>query len=183
MLDKPSHGRHPKRHERPNQARYLTCSCHDRLPLFSNDAIKDHFSDHLREAREEFGFRLVAWVVMPEHIHLLLVPRLPEYPVSQVLRELKKRFARRVIRRWRELDAPVLSRLQDGTGATRFWLPGGGYDRNVVGGHELPEKIGYIHENPVRRGLVRTPEEWKWSSAGAYSGGLSPIVPIDRAGL
>jgi len=183
MLEKPSHGRPLKRRELPNHARYLTCSCHDRLPLFANDAIKDHFSDHLRDAREEFKFRLLAWVIMPEHVHLLLIPRLPEHPVSELLRELKTRFARGVIRRWRELDAPILRRLNDGAGTTRFWLPGGGYDRNIGGGHELPEKIRYIHDNPVRRGLVQTPEEWRWSSARAFAGDAAPIVPIDRMGL
>lgn len=177
--ERPPHRKRMRRVERPNQARYLTFSCYGRRSLFRNDAIKALFGEYLRSSREEFLFRLIAWVVMPEHVHLLLVPQLPEHPVSEVLREMKKRFASRVIARWRELDAPILESLVDASGVTRFWLPGGGYDRNTLAGHELPEKVQYIHNNPVRRGLVATPTEWPWSSARAYAGAPEPIVPID----
>ncbi|MBI1374711.1 MAG: hypothetical protein GC159_18485 [Phycisphaera sp.] len=47
----------------------------------------------------------------------------------------------------------------------RFWQPGGGYDRNIYSDDELIEKISYIHNNPVRRGLVERAIDWPWSSA------------------
>jgi len=177
--ERPQHRKRMRRFERPNHARYLTFSCYGREPLFRNDAIKSLFVQYMTSAREEFQFQLIAWVVMPEHAHLLLVPQLPEHPVSEVLREMKKRFAKRVIARWRELDAPILRRLVDSSGVTHFWLPGGGYDRNTLAGHELPEKTRYIHNNPVRRGLVASPTEWPWSSARAYAGDPQPMAPID----
>ena len=170
---------HRVRLERPNQAQYLTFSCYGRLPLFNNDAIKDRFAEHLAAARLSLGFKLFAWVVMPEHAHLLMLPRLPEAPVPVVLQSLKEPFAREVIGRWRELDAPILDRITDKSGKSRFWLPGGGYDRNILDGHELPEKINYIHLNPVRRGLVAKPEQWRWSSASWYTPQRTGLVPID----
>lgn len=106
-----------------------------------------------------------AWVVMPEHVHLLIIPSLGA-EVPKVLRAIKEPFAREVIKRWRDSNHVRLQHATDSRGVVRFWQRGGGYDRNITGGDEYNEKIVYIHENPVRRGLVREPEEWRWSSAG-----------------
>jgi len=172
--------RHRVRYEIPQQARLLTCSCYRRLAFFGNEAIKDAFVEHLRVCRESDGFKLFAWVVMPEHFHLLLLPNLPTTPVSVILRNLKEPFARMVIGRWKELDAPILSTITDSRGSRHFWQRGGGHDRNILGGHELPEKINYIHMNPVRRGLVTRPEAWRWSSASWYAHPQTGTIPIDR---
>jgi len=157
--------------------RFVTFSTYLRLPLFSNDAIKDRFADSLAAARARDGFRLFAWVVMPEHIHLVVWP--DATPLSKTLAGLKRGFAREVIARWRELDASILTRLEDTRGATRFWQRGGGYDRNIRDDDELREKIRYTHENPVKRGLVAKEFDWPWSSARWYAGDRSGPVPID----
>ncbi len=154
-----------KRFEHPNHARFVTFSTYQRLPLLSNDRIKQCFVDHLQGAKQRFGFHLYAWVVMPEHVHLLMWPRVEEAPLSVVLRDLKREFAREVLGRWRELNAPVLPRLIAPDGSTRFWQRGGGYDRNVYSEEEFFEKANYIHNNPVTRGLVTRADEWRWSSA------------------
>ncbi len=169
-----------KRREVARQARYLTFSCQHQLALFGNDAIKRAFVEHMEETRRATHFRLFAWVIMPEHVHLLVLPELPESPISVVLRQLKGGFANRVLRRWRELNAPILARLVDPIGKTRFWLPGGGYDRNTLLDTELGEKIGYIHRNPVVRGLARDPLDYEWSSAQWYSNRMSnALLRID----
>jgi len=159
------HRKHLRRIEEPGHGRYLTFSCYKRLPLFSNDRIKDAFVDALAQAKDTIEFHLYAWVVMPEHVHLLLQTASGQVTVESILRRLKSPFAQMVITRWEVLDAPILSRLQDRCGRIRFWLPGGGYDRNIYNDHELWEKVQYIHNNPVRRGLAETPTEYRWSSA------------------
>jgi putative transposase len=168
---------HRKRYETPGEARFLTFSCYRRLPLFNNDKIKDAFVATLADARHRHGFELIAWVVMPEHVHLLLVPRLPEHPVSLVLQSLKHIFARQVIGRWTELDAPILPQITDEHGKRRFWQRGGGYDRNLVSAKQIEDKAEYIHRNPVTRGLVPQPTDWRWSSAGYYAGLGDGILP------
>ena len=102
-----------KRYERSNDVRFLTFSTNGRLPLFRHDRIKDLFAERLAAARSKFGFHLYAWVVMPEHIHLLLWPLLPQFPVDNVLARLKSGFAQRVIARWRDLRATVLDRITE----------------------------------------------------------------------
>ncbi|MFO0857280.1 MAG: transposase [Phycisphaerales bacterium] len=146
--------------------RFLTFSCHGRLPLLGNAKIRDVFVESLLRMREEFDVTLYAWVVMPEHVHLLIRP---DKSADRPLLWLKMSVAQRVLNRWRELDSPLLSKLQV-NGSPRFWLKGGGFDRNVRAEGEFSETVNYIHRNPVTRGLVERPEDWTWSSVQWWMG-------------
>ena len=119
---------------------------------------------------------------MPEHVHLLIRPRLPEMPVAEALRRIKGPFAVEVSRRWRAKQARVLKRVTIPSGRVRFWQPGGGYDRNIWSPEEVIEKINYIHRNPVKRGLCERATDYPWSSARWYAGmredGLRMDVPF-----
>ena len=172
-----------RRFENPAEARFLTFSCYRRLRLFDNDRIKDAFLDELARAREATGFLLLGYVVMPEHVHAVVAPKLPDAPIPRVLRVLKGPFAHRVLTRWEELHAPVLANLIDASGQRRFWQPGGGYDRNVRVDGELVEKLDYMHANPVKRGLVGRPTDWRWSSAPWYAGLRDAALRIDEVPL
>ena len=61
-----------------------------------------------------------------------------------------------------------------------FWQKGGGYDRNITRIETVVEAVGYIHNNPVRKGLVETPEKWRYSSAGEWDGVRVGPIAIDR---
>ncbi len=63
----------------------------------------------------------------------------------------------------------MLERVVTPKGQQRFWQVGGGYDRNIISQKEMEEKIEYIHQNPVRRGLVKRATDWMWSSANWYA--------------
>jgi putative transposase len=65
------HRRKLQRHDVPGTARYLTFSCHRRLPLLNHPAIRNRFVAHLLRATGETDLRILAWVVMPEHVHLI----------------------------------------------------------------------------------------------------------------
>lgn len=173
------HRRSLRRIEARGHARYLTFSCYRRLPLFGNDSIKQVFIAQLAWVCRRLSVALYAWVVMPEHVHVLLMPHPPRVTVTGVLGALKRPVAARVLGRWRELNAPILPRLIDPRGHAHFWQRGGGYDRNITTPHELYEKISYIHHNPVRRGLVDRPIDWPWSSAGWYERRDGCGVPVD----
>lgn len=152
------------RYDIAGQGRFLTFSCYRRLRLLGDARTRDAFAAHLELQRVRLGFRVIAWVAMPEHVHLIVLPR--EGAIGPVLRGIKQGFGRTMIERWRSRDAGVLGRMVDGDGITRFWQRGGGYDRNLRDRAEVREKIGYIHQNPVRRGMVERAEDWRWSSAG-----------------
>ncbi len=170
-----------RRYEIEHHARFLTFSCFHRLPLFKNDLIKARFVRRLAQTRQVRGFLLHAWVIMPEHAHLLLTLRLSGPGMAPVLSGLKRTFASEVLSRWRAINAPILKKLNDSRGLSHFWQVGGGYDRNIFTSDEYFEKIRYIHHNPVERRLVERPTEWAWSSERAYLGGGEPLIPIDHA--
>jgi putative transposase len=120
---------------------------------------------------------------MPEHVHLLVYPRDPEMKLGSVVGEIKEDVARKAIAYLSEHAPHWLPRITVREGdriRRRFWQPGGGYDRNVVEMPTLQQMIDYIHANPVRRGLVARPEDWKWSSARWYAG-IRPVpIEMDR---
>lgn len=182
-----------RRQEQLNAPRFLTFSCFHRLRLFQNDAIKNVFASALAAARAEHRFRLFAWVIMPEHVHLLIVPRpavgfrdgrqifASASTVRAILHDLKGSVSRTVLARWRQLRAPVLARLADSAGRRHFWQRGGGFDHNTRHEWSLLEQIQYMHHNPVRRGLVTQATDWAWSSARWYAGERQGQIPIDFA--
>lgn len=147
----------------------MTFSCHRRLPLLGRPAIRDVFATALALARRQHGFELIAWIVMPEHVHLLVRPR-PDAPLHESLRSLKTAVAKRVLSRWQDLRAPVLESLRTTTGSFRYWQKGGGFDRNVRDMDEFCREVQYIHRNPVTRGLVEQADQWTWSSVRWWMG-------------
>jgi putative transposase len=164
-----------RRREREGVARFITFSCHRRLALLGTARLRDLFVAHVERVRVACRVRMLGWVVMPEHVHLLLVPDLRVAAGAVVLRELKREVGRAAITRWKALGARVLPRLVVGVGASgrgerhRFWQAGGGYDHDCGGQGDVEKHLAYIHTNPVRRGLVERPTDWAWSSARWYA--------------
>ena len=109
---------------------------------------------------------------------------------KQVLLELRRSMrqkiklpvARRAIHFLQDCRSPWLGKITRRRGGRierLFWQSGGGYDRNIVSGKTLLRMIDYLHNNPVRRGLIERAVDWRWSSAAAFEGGQSPLA-IDR---
>jgi len=170
-----------RRWEHLRSARFMTFSCQGRLPLFTNPRIMDLFAGKLSETRQRYRIRLYAYVVMPEHVHLLFHPGQVHW--EEMTNLLKTQFSKVVLKRWRSLgpaSAAVLAAI-DVDGRPRFWKHGGGFDRNVRSLKELLKELRYIHMNPVKRGLVRRPEAWKWSSVGWWMG-RGGLVDCDYPG-
>jgi len=157
------------RREVEHGVRFITFSCQRRLPLLKNPKIADLFADSLARARRRHGFELYAWVAMPEHVHLL-VRKPDDAPLAPGLASLKQGVAQSVLTRWSRLHAPILDELRAGDGGARFWQAGGGFDRNIRNDSEFSRAVRYIHENPVKRGLVEQPDGWAWSSVRWWMG-------------
>lgn len=167
-----------KRREIPGDFRYLSFSCEHELPFFSNPKIADVFVAALLEARTKFLFELFAWVIMPEHVHLLMRSS-TQATVETILTFVKNCTAQRVIHRWRRLNAPILPRITKRNGQIRFWLKGGGWDDNLEDLNEVSRKVRYTHLNPVRRGLVRCAEDYRYSSVHWWMGTRKGEVACD----
>jgi putative transposase len=159
---------------------FITCSCYRRRPLFASARAKNLFSKILGEVRDRYAFALAGYVVMPNHIHLLISEPGKGTP-STVMQVLKQRVSRRLRRKPRELVSSQQLSLpfrdtQDCL--PQFWQPRF-YDFNVWSQTKFVEKLHYMHMNPVKKKLVAHPKEWPWSSFSFYARKESGLVRID----
>jgi putative transposase len=158
---------------------FLTFSCYRRLPLLGTVRARNVFVEALAKIRERYRFLLVGYVVMPEHVHLL-ISEPPKGTPSLVLKVLKQRVSRDLRRKRRRAPAGQLrlSFMKGADGLPRFWQPRF-YEFNVYSAKKKREKLEYMHANPVKRGLVRNPSAWIWSSFSFYAKGETGLVRID----
>jgi len=171
-----------KRYNTEGHAHEFTFSCYKTQRFLLSDRIRQYFAESIVAAKESQSFHLWAYVLMPEHVHVIVRPYREEYSVSKILNSMKQPVSRRATNHLRRHNPEGLKELATGQKARpyRFWQPGGGYDRNIAGVPALQAAIEYIHANPVRRGLVESPTDWEWSSARAWSGDGEGPIPVDR---
>lgn len=153
-----------RRRETGRAHRFETFSCYQRLQLMGTARVRAAVLASIVEARKKHGFDLIAYVIMPEHLHLMVCPATGT-KWGPIAGAMKSSLARLVLNRWKRLNAPVLNRLRMPSGRYRFWQHGGGFDRNVRHDGEFEKEIRYIHRNPVTRRLVESPLEWDATSA------------------
>jgi putative transposase len=174
--------RYTKRCERWNatgHAHELTFSCYMSRPFLARERTCQYLVDAVNAATEKHEFDLWAYVFMADHVHLVVCPRQEVYSISTILLAIKQPVSQRAIRYLREHNPAGLRVLATGQQARpyRFWQKGGGYDRNITKVKTLIETVRYIHNNPVRKGLVETPEQWHYSSAAEWEGvGPGPLA-------
>ncbi len=145
---------------------FITCSCYRRLPFLSTARSRDRFLSILERTRERYRFVVVGYVVMPEHIHLLLTEPEVANP-STAMQVLKQRTARALLPKSKRKD-PRQRSLFVGESQRRAFWQARFYDFNVWTTKKRVEKLRYMHRNPVKRGLVESPEQWRWSSYRFY---------------
>jgi putative transposase len=156
----------PERFYGAGDLHFITCSCYRRQPLLGTPRRRDLFLTVLEQVRRRYQFVVVGYVVMPEHIHLLMSEPQEKNP-STVMQALKLGFARRVLAEAKRKRDPGQDRLFD-YAPQHIWQKRF-YDFNVWTERKRIEKPRYMHRNPVTRGLVVSPELWKWSSFRAYA--------------
>jgi len=179
---------HPERFRGAGDLHFLTFSCYRRQPLFSSPARRDLFLECLERVRRRYRFVVLGYVVMPEHVHLL-VSEPQRDGLSTAVQALKLGFVRRldgsVVPTSRKTGdtwgIPSLDKNET-TKGHRFWQTRF-YDFNVWTEKKRIEKLRYIHRNPVKRGLVSSPEEWPWSSYRWYLLGEKGPVKINDTAI
>jgi putative transposase len=167
-----------KRYNYTDALNFITFSCYQRKPSLSAPERRDLFLDMIEKMRLKYRFAVCGYVVMPEHVHLLVSE--PEIAnCSVVIRAIKIAVVRR------KFGVTHSSQSQGEGGHPRsilypdpFWTKRF-YDFNVYSDRKFIEKLRYIHRNPVKRGLVARPEDWKWSSFRSYATGEVGPVKIN----
>ncbi len=132
----------------------------------------------LGQVRERYGFSLVGYVVLPEHMHLRISEPAKGTP-STVLHVLKQRVSRQLRNRRRTAAAQLrLPFPHCDSALTQFWQRRF-HDFNVWSHKKKIEKLEYMHLNPVKRGLVMRPKDWPWSSYSFYAGRDDGLIRMD----
>jgi len=168
-----------KRYYGRGHLHFLTFSCYRRLPLLKTARARHLFVRELARVRAKYEFLLVGYVVMPEHVHLLISEPKKGTP-STVLQMLKQRVLQKS-RRKRRSVSPKQLRLafpEQAESPRSFWQARF-YDFNVHSAKKRREMLDYMHSNPVTRGLVRHPKDWSWSSWAFYTKGEAGLIGID----
>ena len=146
------------RYQESKNLHFITFSCYQRRPYLATPSIRNLFENSLETMRKRYRFFVTAYVVMPEHVHLLI-----SEPESVLLATALK-----------SLKLSVSLQTQQ----KPFWQRRY-YDFNVFSEAKLIEKRRYIHRNPVKRGLVQEPDTWKWSSFRHWLTGEETTVEIE----
>ncbi|MFA6908412.1 MAG: transposase [Patescibacteria group bacterium] len=173
----------PRFHDE-NYGHFITTKTFRNKRLFHDPRCCEILLEDIKFYRKKLGFKLVGYVIMPDHIHLIVwwdVGKHPELTVSKIMRSIKS-YSGNAIARYLHPGrrGPLTSSVKRSGQGTRptpkeyphrkmseqkynIWQPSF-YDFNIYSDKKLEEKINYIHWNPVRAGLCKDPEDWPWSS-------------------
>jgi putative transposase len=150
---------------RDTPALYITAVAKDRLPVFRTDPIKVITCKALDEARKSGGFAIYAYVIMPDHLHAIADSAIKP---SKVLQFTNGIISRRVIDHLKEHGHNAsLRKLRRESGARGHMYSLWEHHNNalpIFSEGMFMEKVNYIHQNPVRAGLVERAEDYRWSS-------------------
>jgi REP element-mobilizing transposase RayT len=155
---------------RDSQALFITVVAAHRLPVFRKDAVKLVACKAIDEARKSGGFLLFAYVIMPDHIHVLT----NESDTSaKVLRYLKGITAKRILDYLKEHNyQSSLEKLRHQSWKRNHEYSVWQQEKNVLSVFSeaiFMQKVNYIHLNPVRAGLVERAVDYRWSSARIWN--------------
>ena len=158
-------------------ARFVTFTCYQRQGLLTSPVPRRAVVDELIRLRSDDDMKILGYVVMPEHVHLVLLPP-DDVKLAPLIGALKARSAHTILE-WMRSD-PERSRwimARDGVNAA-VWQKRC-YDHNCRTTEVVVEKVKYCHDNPVKRGLVAQPEDWPLSSCRWYQGQRKDVPEID----
>ncbi len=131
---------------------FITTTFKDWKALGSIDGFNDQLIKSLEFCAKKYDALISGYVLMPSHIHLLLF--IDGIKMSGFMRDFKKYVSQKATR-------------DIGLNNTAIWMPR--YDRVAIESQAVfRKKLEYIHNNPIKAGLVKKAEDWIWSSAADY---------------
>lgn len=166
---------------------YITTVIYRRLPIFTRPSFVIPLIDSLNFYRYEQDFKLLGYVIMPDHLHLIIWP-FGKASVSDFMRDYKTYTSKRIIRQAKAermvewVTAFEQAGLETGRSDNKVWQDSY-WDENIFSERFLRQKLNYVHRNPVRADLVEHPAEYPYSSFRSYEFGEERLIEIDRGWL
>lgn len=162
-------------------AHFVTSTIVEWLPVFTMGACCDIVVEAMKYCREHKGLLVHAWLIMENHFHAIVAG--PE--LASTIGNLKKFTSRRLLaqieaegRRWLVQQLGFFRAAHKTHSMHQVWQEGI-HPQALPTDEILQQKIDYIHRNPVERGLVATPEDWRYSSAHEWREGAMPVMRCD----
>jgi REP element-mobilizing transposase RayT len=168
----------------PNQVHFITTNVFQRIPIFSSIDYRKIVIQKINFYRKKYDFKLIGYVIMPDHIHLLIQSP-PRQNISDIMRDLKRSVAMEIFGRLKLeskdqlLERFKLPRIKSKNHTFSLWQRRF-IDFNIFSEKKLYEKLEYIHNNPVRGKLVSSPSDWIFSSYRNYFEEDDSIIAIDK---
>jgi putative transposase len=155
------------------------------VDIFSRKIYRDIFIDSLKFCQKEKGLNVYAYVIMTNHIHLILSS--PGGNLSNIIRDLKSYTAKTIIeaadvntesrRKWMRALFNFAGKKNKRNTEFQFWRQDN-HPVELITKAFTEEKLNYIHNNPVQAGFVSKPEDWIYSSASNYAAGIENILEV-----
>jgi REP element-mobilizing transposase RayT len=168
-----------------NGVYFLTFQVVDWVDIFTRKIYRDIILESFTFCRKHKGLKLWAYVVMSNHVHCIISAK--EENLSDIVRDFKAHTAKKIIKAVQEINESrrdwLLKRFEFAaksnlrSGTFQFWTHEN-HAVEIISNHFLRQKLAYIHENPVRAGLVEKPSDWLYSSQRNYMN-LEVLIEID----
>ncbi|MEI6561795.1 MAG: transposase [Verrucomicrobiota bacterium] len=165
----------------PDHAHFVTSTVVEWLPVFTSSACCDILIRSFEHCREHKDLRIHGWVILDNHFHAILSG--PE--LANTIRDLKRFTSRALLEQIRaEGREWLLNQLAYYRAAHKLasehqvWQEGV-HPQAIQGDEMMLQKLEYLHNNPVKRGMVAAPEDWRYSSAHEWSKGALPVMKCD----
>jgi putative transposase len=156
---------------------FITFCCYHRKRLLESVRSRNLVIEVLDEVRAKYGFSLVGYVIMPEHVHLLISESGTVSP-AKIVQVFKQRVSRRMRGKKRAKGNQLSLRFPEPRLELRRFWQRRYYDFNIYSRRKLWEKLEYMHANPVAERLVQHPRDWPWGSWSNYATGKG-ILEVD----
>ena len=160
----------------PGVLHFVTGSLSHRTPVFTDEACCYAFLDICASLRDEWPYKLIAYVLMPDHIHLILNPS--DGRIKELVGALKSLSAKRIVETAHGVS--LLRNKADVDGSTHQVWQEGFKDFPLWSSWMIWQKINYIHANPVKAGLVKAAKDFRWSSFSAFYLDKDEPLAVDK---
>ena len=164
-----------------NAAHFVTSTIVEWLPVFTTQACCDVVVRSFEYCRAQKGLKIHGWVIMDNHFHAIVSgPNL-----SRTIGELRKFTAHEISKQleaerrdWLLNQLGYFRAVHKQTSAHQIWQEGV-HPQSITTDEMMLQKLEYLHNNPVKRGLVPSPEHWRYSSAHEWLPGAIPVIRVD----
>ncbi|MCP4703738.1 MAG: hypothetical protein GY865_03935 [candidate division Zixibacteria bacterium] len=153
---------------------FVTITVRKWIPIFDDKAIAEVMLNQFKESLDFYNVSLVGYVLMPSHLHALL-----GFDKVELLSKFVQSFKILGAKRVKNLLKMDLINFTNSSGGFSFWKPR--FDDSIIFSEEqFKIKLDYIHNNPVKAGLINRSDEWLYSSASDWISDMPGLLRIDK---